>query len=195
MRLSFLVAGFLSIAGVAQASTVTDIDLNDFFAGTGVSIAADGSSASFVEDSSLTSVFLSNDPFLGDPNVVLPAAGRTLSFDYSFVEDASSNDDEFFAFVLDTSTGFSAGSAFEFASTDTSSGTVSFDLSSLVGTELGLQFQMSALPGDQAFTSTLSISNLQLIDAMVPVPLPTSLPLLAFGAAGLGLMARRKRIK
>jgi hypothetical protein len=73
----------------------------------------------------------------------------------------------------DSTTGGSAGSAYEFFTQVASSGTVSFDLTSLVGSTLGLQFQLTALPGDTAFDSNVTIQNVrleQLPESTVPEP-------------------------
>jgi hypothetical protein len=143
------------------------IDLNDFFADPTVSVVADGSSATLAEDPFLFSVLLSNDPGLGDPNVIIPGAGVSLVFDYMFTEGAG-NMDEFFAAVLDGTTGFSVGPGFEFATADSSSGTVAFDLSSLSGLTLGLSFELAAF--DAASDSTVTVSNVRLESVAVPEP-------------------------
>ena len=172
---------------VASTADAVLIDLNDFFADPTVSVAADGSSAFFTEDPGAFLVTLVNDPGLGDPDVIIPGAGVTLSFDFDFVEGGAGNDDEFGAFVIDAATGAIAGPAFQFFIDSTSSGTVSFDLTSLVGMTLGLQFELVALASDVAFDSTLSISDVQLIAA---VPEPGTLMLLAIGLLAIfGLRA------
>ena len=142
--------------------TVTHINLNDFFADPTVTVAVEPSTATLLEDPFFSPVLLANDPFLGDPNVIIPSAGASLVFEFDFVEGAGSEDDEFGAFIIDASTGLSLGGAFEFFTQDTSTGTVSFDLSTLVGTTLGLQFQLSALPADLDFNSSLTVSNLRI---------------------------------
>ncbi len=103
---------------------------------------------------------------------------------HEFTTGLPDNHDEFGAFVLDTSSGLSAGSNFEFFRQYSGSGTVDWDLSDLVGLELGLQFQLAALPGDLAFDSTLTISNARL-DSVSPVPLP---PAGISFVLGLGMM-------
>lgn len=159
-----IVTLLFSLSGLAQA---TAINLNDFFADPTVTVAGDGSSATIAEDASLLSVFLSNDPGLGDLNVIIPGAGVSLFFDYVFTEGAG-NDDEFFAFVLDGATGFSVGSAFEFNATSSSAGTASFDLSSLTALTLGLQFELAAF--DSVLDSTVTVSNVRLETAAIPEP-------------------------
>lgn len=42
-------------------------------------------------------------------------------------------------------------------------------------------------------SQALPIDNIEISGAMTPIPVPASLPLLALGIGGLGLMARRKR--
>ena len=138
-----LAAAVLFLANEASATTLTPIDLNDFFADPTVTVAPDGNSASLQEDPALSVVLLSNNPGLGDPNVVIPGPGTSLIFDFVFSEPVN-NDDEFGAFVIDAATGLSAGPAFEFFTQVSSLGTVTFDISSLVGQTLGLQFQLAA---------------------------------------------------
>jgi hypothetical protein len=172
------------------------IDLNDFFADPTVIVAADGSMATFAEDPGLFTVILSNDPGFGDPNVIIPAADTTLTFDYSFSE-APGEDDEFGAFILDGNTGLSVA-GFEFFTQDTSSGSVSFDISDLTGQTLGLQFQLtSGFADDTGFSSTLEISNVALVETtglpISGVPEPTTLALFAIGAIGLVVVARRRQ--
>ena len=159
------------LAGLALSfgANATSIDLNDFYADPTVTVAVDGSSATLAEDPSFYAVILSNDPGLGDPNVIVPDVGVGLFFDYVFTE-AIGNDDEFGAFIIDGVTGSSIGSAFEFYTQSSGSGTLMFDLTSLVGQTLGLQFQLSALFSDTDFSSTLEISNVRLEAISVPEP-------------------------
>ena len=151
---------FLLLA--AEGAFASYINLNDFYKDSTVAVAVDGSSAVITEDSLLSPVLLSNDPGMGDPNIITPASGLALFFDYIFIEPTPDNQDEFGVFVVDSATGGSAGSAYEFFSQVASSGTVSFDLSSLAGSTLGLQFQLTALPGDTALDSNVTISNVRL---------------------------------
>lgn len=174
----FLMATLLF--GLSDISQATIINLNDFFSDPTVTVAGDGSSAILAEDPNLFSVILNNDPFFGDPNVIAPGAGVSLIFDYMFSEGAS-NDDEFFAFVLDSATGFSAGTEFEFSSTSSSSGTVAFDLSSLTSLTLGLSFELVAF--DFFTDSTVAVSNVRL--ETVTVAEPGILWLLGAGLIGL----------
>ncbi|MGR9108969.1 MAG: hypothetical protein ACU843_18805 [Gammaproteobacteria bacterium] len=168
------------------------IDLNDFFffAGDPVTVSANGTSATIGESAGFSPIVLSNDPFLGDPEVIIAGVGILLLFDYSFIEGAASND-EFGAFIIDPVTGGSIGSGFEFFTNSTSSGTVSFDLSTLAGiTGLGLQFQLSSLASDFDFLSTVTISNLRLVSASVPVSSPPTWLLLIFGILGMFRLRR-----
>lgn len=188
MRYALSVGAFLLSSAAATAST---INLNDFYSDPEVTVSADGLSASFVETQLNSSVLLANDPGLGDPTLITPAVGAILSFTYNFTL-ASGNNDAFTAFIVDTTSGGPvAGSGFSFDTTQSQSGTVSFDLSSFVGQTIGLQFELSALPNDQGFDSTLSISNLQIVTEVAPVPLPAGAVLLLTGVAGLAAARRR----
>jgi hypothetical protein len=181
----------LSLLLTPFASHAIAINLNDFFADPTVTVAADGSSAFFAEEPGFSTVSLSNDPGLGDPNVIIPGAGIGLFFDYSFVE-AAGEDDSVFQFVLDGVTGGSLGAMFEFSSTASSSGTVFFDLTSLVGTQLGLSFSLQSGVADTGSNSTLTISNVRL-DPIAAVPAPIALVNLLLGLGGLSVFRKRKR--
>ena len=165
----FVSAAVFAYLGMGLSLPATPIDLNDFFADPTVTVSADGSSATLAEDQALGFVLLSNDPGLGDPNVIVPGPAITLLFQFDFVEGPGETD-EFGAFVIDAATGFSAGPSFEFFAQSSSSGTVAFDLTSLVGKTLGLQFQLSALPGDSGLLSTATVSEVRL----QPVPEPST---------------------
>lgn len=186
MKLTFTtLSAALGMGLLAAPAGAAAIDLNDFFADPTVTVAADGSMATIAEDPGFSPIILANDPGLGDPNVIIPAAGAILSFDYMFTE-AAGGDDEFGYFLIDGTTGLDIAGYSNFI-VDSMSGTESFNLSSLTGMTLGLSFQLSGLPGDTDFNSTVKISNLR-IDV---VPLPASALLLGAGIASL--MAGRRR--
>ena len=175
-RWMFVWVAVLGMLGsLAQAAT-TPIELNatNFFADPTVTFAPDGSSAEITEDAGFSAVLVANDPGLGDPVVVIAGTDVSLVFEYDFVEGGPGNVDEFGAFIVDSS-GFSAGAAFEIFRADSDSGTVSFDLSSLLSEPfIGVQFQLASLPGDLLFDSVVTISNLRLESPGQVIPLPAA---------------------
>jgi hypothetical protein len=188
-----LACSILLLLGVpAKASAaVIDINLNDFFADPSVAVAADGSSALMEEDPTLSFVLLVNDPFFGDPNVIIPGPATQLIFDYNFSEGVG-EDDQFRASVFDSDTGLTP-SGFEFLTADSSSGTVAFDLSGLVGSTLGLQFELSSLLNDTDIGSWVELSNVHLETPDVSVPEPAGLLLFIVALLGLAVAARLNR--
>jgi len=182
------IAALLFSAG-AHASLIP-IDLNDFYADPTVTVAADGSSAYFEEDSGLAEVLLSNDPGLGDPNVIVPGSGVYLVFEYDFAEALGEND-EFGAFLIDAATGLSVGAGYEFFVQASGSGTGDIDISALVGYTLGLHFQLAKLSGDIGSLSTATVSNVRL--EIQTASAPATLVLLAAGLIGLIQIKRSSR--
>ena len=176
------------LAGSAQAMS-TPVDLNDFFADPTVIVELDGSSAMLSEDPGFSMVLLSNDPGLFDPNIIIPGPGVQVVFEFDFVEDTG-NDDEFSAFIIDAITGLPAGPAFEFFIDASASGSFAFDISSLTGKTLGLQFQLSALFGDTGFGSTARVSNVHLLEA---IPEPSDFALLSAGMVAMGFYVWRRK--
>jgi len=180
---------FISLLGFGAATQAGPIDLHDFVADPSVTIAVDGDSAIMREDSDpgVGTVVLVNDPGLGDPEVIVPGLSRVLSFDYDFAEGLG-EDDEFGVFVIDASTGAGVGASWVFFTSATSSGTISFDLSALIGVTLGLQFQLERLPGDMSSDSAVTVSNVALGQAPAPAPLM----LMVIGLLGLGTVGFRR---
>lgn len=168
------------VSAQVSASPLVPIDLNDFFADPSVTVAPDGSSATLAEDALLSPVLLSNDPGVGDPEVVVPGANIWLVLDYIFTEP-SGNVDEFGAFVVDAATGLSVGSPFEFFLDSTGSGAIAWDLSSLAGRTLGLQFLLSAYFSDSGLDSTVTVSSVVLEQR---VDIPATPALLLVGTEG-----------
>lgn len=191
--------GVCFVAAPARAAIIT-IPLNDinFFADppSAVEFAVDGSSVLMREDSLFSPVFLSNDPGLGDPPIIVAGSGVLLSFQYEFVKGMTQvENDEFGAFVVN-SAGISAGPMFEFFTSTSGSGSVTFDLSSLLGEPfLGLQFQLSSLPGDVGLDSIVTISDLQLdVPGSTVVPEPSTLAMfLGLAAFSQVVIAGRRR--
>lgn len=167
----------------ANAASISLADFS-FDPGAPVAIAVDGSSATLTESESLAVVFLSNIPGFGDPELIVAAPGAMLRFGFQFDEPAGGNDDVFHVALLDGDNGDVLGGPFEFFASASGNGQVEFDLSSFVGTKLGLQFELAAEMGDAVFSSVLTVSNLEVVPTAA-VPLPAALPLMLMAFAGL----------
>ncbi|MHB8745388.1 MAG: hypothetical protein ACYC7I_02485 [Gammaproteobacteria bacterium] len=186
------IALFLGLYMASAGATTVSVDLNNFYIAPGapVTVSADGSTATLSESPNFSVVLLSNIPGSGDPNVIVPGPGAMLQFDYRFNEPAN-NTDVFHAALLDGNTGQPFGGAFEFFQTATGAGQIQFDLSSFVGSTLGLQFELSPELSDLGYDSTLSVSNVQIV---TPVPTPGGAVLMLSGALAL-LRAGRRGIR
>jgi len=183
--------GFALGQGLASSASAATIDLNDFFADPSVTVAIDGLSAVLDEDPAFGFVLLANDPGLGDPEVIIAAPQAVLSFEFQFAEGAVGGGDEFGAFLIDAATGLPVGPAYSFFATSAASGTVSFNLGALVGTTLGLQFQLSALPGDSDLDARVTVANLRIEE----VPVPAALGWVMLAVAGVAVAQRREAVR
>jgi hypothetical protein len=198
-----LMRGVLALAAMLSSTAVlaipidtvlsTPIDMNLLFhePGAPIGIAADGSSATLAEDPNVFAVFLSNVPDFGDPRLLTAAAGARLAFDYDFAE-APDNTDIFHFALLDGELGH-ALDLFSLFVTQSGSGSASFDLSALVGTSLGLQFELVPDPqADHGFDSLLTISQLRVETPVIAVTEPGALALLALGLTAVMMLRRRR---
>ena len=152
-----MLAGFFLFCSFSANAAITNIDLNDFYADSTVTVAPDGNSALMAEDLDLLQVLLSNDPNFGDPGIPVPANLLTLNFTYEFVEPTG-NDNNFTVLVFDGITGIIID---DFLTETTSAGFVSLDLSLLDPsiTLLGLEFELNASDADLNLDSTVFISD------------------------------------
>jgi len=187
LSLFLLIAAYSSVVSALNVP----IDLTDFYADPTVTVSSDGSSAIIAEDPSLSTVLLSNDPYYGDPGIVVPDGLITLNFSYNFVEPTN-NDDEFYAKVFD---GDSGALLDEFSIDYSDSGTVSWDLSGIdpAITLLGLEFQLNAY--DLEADSYVEISNVYMETAVAPVPEPGTFVLIGSGILGFLSFSRKKSRK
>jgi len=195
IRIATIATVFGALFIVVKPASAVAINFNDFFhaAGAPVDIAADGSTAQLFETSDTSVVFLSDVPGFGDPNLVTAQSGTKLSFNFDFVQPAG-NDDEFHVAILDGTNGNVLAPAFEAFFASSSSGLIEFDLSSLVGSLLGLQFELGANPDDQLLSSSLTLSNLQIIaSSATPIPEPSIFSLFGMSALLLSVSLVRRR--
>ena len=94
---------------------------------------------------------------------------------------------------MDANTG-SAISGFDFSVDESGVGDVSFDLTSLVGSFLGLQFELGSY--DAFFDSTLIVSNVMIVAGdVVPVPEPSTPVLFSLGLFALWYSRKTVRKK
>lgn len=180
------------------------VDLNDFFPDPTVTVEVDGSSALIEEGAN--AVLLSNQPFWGDPNVIIPGANTILSFNYEFTQSLG-NDDEFRVNLYDTNTYLDNPPSilddffldiddFDFStqSTDTLSGLVSFDLSGYVGLELGLDFELRSFDGGAGLDSTVRIFDVRLdTQSVTPIPETSTTVSFLLGSVLLLVVKRWKK--
>lgn len=182
----FVAVLLLGMDGFAFADIIP-IDLNQFYGNPTAVVSLDGASATLSEDSDLSSVLLSNDPYLGDPGIIVPSGLTTLGFTYEFTL-APGNEDNFYAKVFD---GISGDVIQDFRAETSGSGQVTWDLTGLSPdiTLLGLEFQLNSY--DNAFDSFVNISNPRL-EATASVPEPSLLALLSLGLVGLARLKRHR---
>jgi len=183
---------FLLFFSHSSLAAVIPVDLNDFFQdpSSAITISAGGESALLSESASAAQVSLVNDPGEGDPEVIVASAGTNLVFDYVFSEFAS-DDNYFNAFVLDGDSGLSFGAGFEFLTSVSMSGSISFDLTSLVGELLGLHLELGSNVDDGALTATVNISNVRLERVDAEVSEPMILLLFSLGLIIMALMVEK----
>lgn len=186
------------ITSEATAASIP-IDLNNFVPfpddpapNEKVKIASDGSSADFKESIDSAIVLLTNDPFVGDPFVIVPGPSTFLTFDFTF-DKATQDEDTFSAYLFLAQDGPLSGVLDQFSVSNTQAGTVNFDLSDYVAGQevlvLGLQFELFDLTGG-SLDSTATISNLALTQV---VPIPAAIWLFGSGLLALTGIARRMK--
>jgi len=186
---------FMFLAMAPSMGRAALIDLHDFFifSGDPITVSVDGFSATLGQLASGNPVELINDPVLGDPIVIASAANTLLSFDYEFTE-AAGEDDVFSVFVVDTNTGVSPGSDYQFITQDTSEEHVVFDLSLLMITPdlgFGLVFRLTPGINDSGLASSVTVSNVR-TDL---IPEPGTGILLGLMGAGIFSMSATGRIR
>lgn len=190
IRKSFLAALiFLSVSAGTASASVIPLDLEAFFSLDPEVVVIDPSTASMTDSEFVSIVTLINDPWLGDPEIIVAAVGRTLTFDLAFTQP-DGNIDEFAAYLFDAGLGPFAGVLDSILFDVDFSGPVLFDLSPWVGITLGLQFELYD-PGFEV-GSTVTISNLALNDPLpAGVPAPGGVAILLAGLVLLGWRVKR----
>ena len=191
---------FLFLSASSFAATIP-VDLNDFLPdpSTAVTISADGSTATMVEDqiTDYPDVYLSNDPYFGGLGFMLPADATSLSFTLDFTKD-SADDSTFLATLFDADFGpFSGFVADAYFDSSVAGEEVVWDLVGLdTSITYALEFQLNSW--DYLFSSTATISNLafevpdQDTGGPAPVPEPGTFLLLGAGLAGLTIFRRKQ---
>lgn len=172
------------LTGFSYSLVAAPVSFNDFFVNGDIDISADGTTATFYESLASTEQSLINDPFFGDPEVIVAEDNTFLNFHYVFTLGDANESDAFSARLFDWTTGDFLGASFEFFVTDSSEGDVSFDLTELVGMGLGLQLDLLSLPGDGGISSLLVLSDMEMkykLTGPVALPLPTPLLLITLG--------------
>ena len=159
---------FAVSCNIFSNANATLIDLNDFYSDPSVTVSTDGTEATIFEDSFLGISFLSLDPFLGDPDVIIPGLNVFLTFDFNFIE-AANEEDEFSYALFDSDTRDDI--VFE-NFLESESGSVSLDLTGLIGARLGLYFGLTSYDSD--LNSLVTISNLSLNTVTTPTTPPNS---------------------
>ena len=195
MRVHLVGTIILLLLSFSSSTVIADtIDLNDFYADPSVNVAGDGTSATMSEDPSLITVYLSDDPSLGDPILPFPSDPFFLSFSYEFTV-AAGNWDDFYVKLFDANTGtvienFLIEYNNSVSSTDwTKSDTINWNITGApsTGLGLGLEFQLNAY--DDVSGSTVQISNVEF--NLKPVPEPATIFIFGLGLVGLSFAGRK----
>lgn len=181
-----LAAGATLACGT-RAATLS-IDLNAFSTfDPEVTISADGRSAELGESELVGFVRLVNDPFVGDPEVIVAGAGHSLIFAFNFVE-APDGDDAFSAVLFDSDLGMPSGELDRFEVGSTAAGLASFDLAPHVGRILGLELELAELDlSGGTLGSAVTVTDLSIVPT---VPAPAALVLFASALVPLALRRR-----
>lgn len=171
------------------------VDLNSFTLEGDGSIASDGSSATLeVQDPEYGYTLLVNDPLWGDSGIGVGADAYSFSFGFEFLE-ATGNNSKLYVRLLD---GLSGDLIADFSVVETSTGTHSFDLTTLLTgqTLLGLDFTITEYEynSDNGYNvgSWVTISDLDLARNPAPIPEPGTIMLLGTGLVALGGGMQRK---
>ena len=170
-------------------ASVIPLSFHDFFADATAVVSADGSSATLTENSVFGLTLLSNDPGLGDPEIIVAAANTKVIFDLEF--DAAAGGHDGFTAALTDSNGLPI-IAQSFFSTQSVSASIELDLSTLIGQQLGLSFSLERLFGDSNLNSIATLGNLRL-ETVTQVAEPHMALLLIMAA--LFILLRRKQVR
>ena len=209
MRVRLVGFVILLLISFSSSMVIADtIDLRDFYADPSVSVDdVDGKFATMSEDPPYITVFLSDDPGMGDP-ILLPSDPFVLSFSYTFTV-AAGNHDSFWVTLFDADADAEIPNVIEKlsidynnldASTDWSvSGTTIWSIVDAPSTSdgFGLEFLLNSYEYegldekeyDQVSGSTVKIRDVEV--TLSPAPEPATIFIFGLGLVGLAYAGRK----
>ena len=159
-----------------------------------VSFGPDNNDAVLTEDDLWGLTWLSNDPFLGDPGIVVSLNASNLTFDLAF---STSGNDSFEVKLLDATGGaplfslFHDGDALGPGSFFYDNVSIDLVLLNLTGDTIGLDFSLVSGFTDLTVDAVLTIANVSINETLTPIPEPSTRLLVCLGmVAFIGYMRK-----